>query len=58
MNSKERKQNFSGFSVRLTRDSRLFEDDGGFRELKAAHDELDLAVMDDYGLDADLLNQP
>jgi CO dehydrogenase/acetyl-CoA synthase beta subunit len=30
MNSKERKQNFSGFSVRLTRDSRLFEDDGGF----------------------------
>jgi hypothetical protein len=32
--------------------------DGGFRELKAAHDELDLAVMDAYGLDADLLNQP
>jgi hypothetical protein len=33
-------------------------DEGGFRELKAAHDELDLAVMDAYGLDADLLNQP
>jgi len=33
-------------------------DDGGFRELKAAHKELDLAVMDAYGLDADLLNQP
>ena len=33
-------------------------DDGGFRELKAAHEELDKAVMDAYGLDADLLNQP
>jgi hypothetical protein len=33
-------------------------DDGGFRELKSAHEELDLAVMDAYGLDADLLNQP
>jgi len=33
-------------------------DDGGFRELKAAHEELDVAVMDAYGLDADLLNQP
>lgn len=33
-------------------------DEGGFRELKAAHEELDKAVMDAYGLDADLLNQP
>jgi hypothetical protein len=33
-------------------------DEGGFRELKAAHDELDLAVMDAHGLDVDLLNQP
>jgi hypothetical protein len=33
-------------------------DDGGFRELKAAHEELDKAVMDAYGLDAALLNQP
>jgi hypothetical protein len=33
-------------------------DEGGFRELKAAHDELDLAVMDAYGLDTDLLKQP
>jgi len=33
-------------------------DDGGFLELKAAHDELDLAVMDAYGLDANLLKQP
>ena len=33
-------------------------DEGGFRELKAAHEELDLAVMDAYGLDTDLLNQP
>jgi len=33
-------------------------DDGGFRELKAAHEELDLAVIDAYDLDADLLDQP
>jgi hypothetical protein len=33
-------------------------DDGGYRELKAAHDELDIAVMDAYGLDKDLLKQP
>jgi len=33
-------------------------DEGGFRELKSAHEELDVAVMDAYGLDADLLNQP
>jgi len=33
-------------------------DEGGFRELKSAHEELDLAVMDAYGFDIDLLNQP
>jgi hypothetical protein len=33
-------------------------DDGGYRELKAAHDELNIAVMDAYGLDKDLLKQP
>jgi hypothetical protein len=31
-------------------------DDGGFTELKAAHRELDLAVMDAYGFDAALLD--
>ena len=33
-------------------------DDGGFVELKAAHHELDLAVMDAYGWDAGLLDKP
>ena len=33
-------------------------DDGGFVELKAAHRELDLAVMDAYGWDAALLDKP
>jgi hypothetical protein len=33
-------------------------DDGGFVELKAAHRELDLAVMDAYGWDAVLLDKP
>jgi hypothetical protein len=31
-------------------------DEGGFSELKAAHRELDLAVMDAYGLDQALLD--
>jgi hypothetical protein len=33
-------------------------DDGGFVELKAAHRELDLAVIDAYGWDAALLDKP
>jgi hypothetical protein len=31
-------------------------DDGGFRELKSAHNELDLAVSDSYGWDPKILN--
>ena len=33
-------------------------DDGGFVELKAAHRELDIAVMDAYGWDVALLDKP
>ena len=33
-------------------------DDGGFVELKAAHRELDLAVIDAYGWDAAILDKP